>query len=120
MHEMGIALEIIDIAEAAIPRDLIGCMVKKVNLQIGKFSAVVPESLRFCFETAIADTALEGAILIIEEIPVQICCMACDACKVIENPIFICEKCGSKDVEIISGRELDVKSIEIADPKGAF
>jgi len=114
---MGIALEIIDIAEAAIPKGLIGCKVEKVNLQIGKFSAVVPESLRLCFETAAVDTALKGAKLVIEEIPLRIRCLACDASQVIEKPIFICEKCGSGELKILSGRELDVKSIEITDNK---
>ena len=52
MHEMGIALEIIDIVKASLPADMPKARVEKVNLQVGKLSAIVPQSLRFCYEIA--------------------------------------------------------------------
>jgi hydrogenase nickel incorporation protein HypA/HybF len=44
MHEMGIAMQIVEISTASIPADLMGAQVEKVNVKIGKLSAVVPES----------------------------------------------------------------------------
>ena len=78
-------------------------------------SAVVPSSLRFCFEIAAKDTQLAGAELDIEEIPVRARCKACEAEWTIEGPAFNCEKCDSGQIEILSGRELNIESIEIAD-----
>lgn len=115
MHEMGIVLEIIDIATASIPTELNGARVAKVNLEVGKLSAVVPDSLRFCFEVARKDTPLAGAELVIEEIPVAVRCRDCDARWTIDEPVFVCERCQSGSVEVLSGRELDIKSIEIAE-----
>ena len=47
MHEMGIALQIVEIATASVPSELAGVRIERVNLKIGKLAAVVPESLRF-------------------------------------------------------------------------
>jgi hypothetical protein len=68
MHEMGIAMEIVDIARASIPEDMKGARIQRVNLQVGKLSAIVTDSLRFCFDMVVKDTPLEGAELAIEEL----------------------------------------------------
>jgi hydrogenase nickel incorporation protein HypA/HybF len=115
MHEMGIALQIIQIATESIPPDLKAVRVARVNLKVGKLSAVVPESLRFCFEVASKETALEGAELTIEEIPVVARCRDCQAEWTISKPAFACETCESGNLEILAGRELDIESIEIAE-----
>ena len=75
---MGIAMEIIEIATASVPKDLAGTPIARINLRIGKLSAVVPESLRFCFEVATRGTAAEGADLSIEEVPVVARCTDCE------------------------------------------
>jgi hydrogenase nickel incorporation protein HypA/HybF len=114
MHEMGIALQIIEIATASIPPDMRAARVERVNLKIGKLSAVVPDSLRFCFDIVSQDTPLAGATLAIEETPVVARCKECDARWSIAEPVFTCRACGSGSLEILSGRELDIVSIEIA------
>ncbi len=115
MHEMGIALQIIEIATDSIPADLKDVRIEKVNLKIGKLAAVVPESLRFCFDVAVKETPLEGATLAIQELPVVARCQDCSAQWTINGPAFNCENCNSGSLEIISGRELDIESIEIAE-----
>lgn len=115
MHEMGIALQIVEIVTASIPPDARTAQVEKINLKIGKLAAVVPESLRFCFGAAIKDTPLDGAQLAIEEVPVVARCRDCDMQWTINSPAFICEDCQSGSLEIISGRELDIESIEVAE-----
>jgi hydrogenase nickel incorporation protein HypA/HybF len=114
MHEMGIALQIVEIATASIPPDAGDVRVERVHLKIGKLAAVVPESLRFCFDVAIKDTALDGAQLVIEELPVVARCKDCGQQWTINEPAFKCENCDSGSLEILSGRELDIESIEIA------
>jgi hydrogenase nickel incorporation protein HypA/HybF len=115
MHEMGITLEIIDIATASIPPDLQGARVARVNLAVGKLSAIVPDSLRFCWSIATKDTALSGAELVIDIRPVVAVCKACGHRQTIEQPVFTCQACDSGDLTLESGRELDITSIEIAE-----
>jgi len=118
MHEMGIALQIIEIATASIPPEMRAARVERVNLKIGKLSAVVPDSLRFCFDIVSKDTPLAGAALAIEETPVVARCKECDARWSIAEPVFTCKACNSGALEILSGRELDIVSIEIAEEGG--
>ncbi len=115
MHEMGIAMEIIEIAEASIPVGMDAVQVESVNLRVGKLSAIVPESLTFCFGVVIKDTRLEGAQLNIEQVPVVAMCKDCDATWTIDEPAFTCPKCKSGSIELISGKELDIVSIEVLD-----
>ena len=115
MHEMGIALQIIEIAAASIPEDVKGVKVERVNLKIGKLSAIVPDSLIFCYDVASRDTPLAGSRLHIEEIPVVARCRDCQTEWTISGPAFTCPGCSSGAIEIVSGRELDIESIEIAD-----
>ena len=115
MHEMGIALQIVEIATASLPADLGKARVAAVNLKIGKLAAVVPDSLRFCFAVAIKDTPLEGANLVIKELPVVAKCNDCDAQWTIDAPVFVCQKCQSGSLEILSGRELDIESLEVVE-----
>jgi len=115
MHEMGIAMQIVEIAAASIPKNVENVQVERVNIKVGKLSAIVPESLRFCFEIVAKDTPVSGAKLMIEEVPVVARCNECSAEWTITGPVFTCVKCNSGSIQILSGRELDIVSIEIAD-----
>ena len=117
MHEMGIAMRIVEIATSAIPPDIEEARIERVNLKVGRLTAVVPESLRFCFNIASSDTPLAGASLEMEETPIVVECGKCGAETTIEQPPFACSECGGGNVTIISGRELNVLSIEMADPE---
>ena len=112
MHEMGIALEIIEIATASIPPEA-RCAGGAGKPDVGKLRPSCPTALRFCFEIVSKDTAagrhaahrrntgggpLPG---------LQWRGPSTEA-------VFTCPACGSGSVEILSGRELDIVSIEIA------
>jgi len=113
MHEMGIAMEIIRIAMESIPASAAGSRVTRVYLRVGKLSAIVPDSLRFCFGVATQDSALAGAVLDIEEVPIRARCNRCDIQWEIDGPVFRCPSCDSGDILLLSGRELEVVSIDI-------
>lgn len=115
MHELGIAMQIVEIATSSIPDEMKNVQVESVNLKVGKLTAVVPENLRFCFDIVAKDTILSDAKLYIEEIPVVAKCKDCNIEWTIKEPVFTCKKCKSGSIEIISGRELNIESIELAD-----
>ena len=113
MHEMGIAAQIVEISISSIPDTCENVRVERINLKIGKLTAIVPDSLRFCFEIAAKDTPLSGATLNIEEVPIVAKCLSCDFEWTIHEPVFLCGKCQIGTIDVTSGRELDIVSIEI-------
>jgi len=113
MHETGIATEIVRIVTESIPQDLIGGKVARVYLKVGKLAAVVPQSLRFCFDIVAKETPVAGAILEIQEVAVTARCNDCDHIWEIGEPVFSCPSCRSSSIEVLSGRELDIDSIEM-------
>jgi hydrogenase nickel incorporation protein HypA/HybF len=109
MHELGITQEIIAIA-AEHSR---GAKIKRVVLEIGKLSAVLPDAVRFCFDLCSEGTPAEGALLEILETPGKARCRACGAEVILEQPFGRCA-CGNTDLEWLSGEELKIKELEVA------
>lgn len=57
MHELGVALELVD----AIATRAGGARVRRVVLEVGALSSVLPDALSFCFELATEGTNVHGA-----------------------------------------------------------
>lgn len=76
-------------------------------------AGVVPESLEFCFEALAQGTSVEGAVLLMEQIPLIVRCATCVSDSHIEQTLFECPLCNGRNLTIVSGRELEVSSIEI-------
>jgi hydrogenase nickel incorporation protein HypA/HybF len=114
VHEAGIAAEVIRIVEANVDEgDL--ARVTGVTVSVGSFSGVVPEALELAFQMMVTFTPLARAVMEIERIPTVARCGECGAESVLEDPIFVCEACGSMEVDLLSGTELTVASITLDD-----
>jgi hydrogenase nickel incorporation protein HypA/HybF len=113
MHEMGIAQELVRIALDALPKDLDDVKVASLNLKIGKLSSVVPHSLTFCFEIITKHTPLENARLEIESVPVRIRCNTCGKEWEADTPVFCCTDCENGEIQMLSGREIEIVSLEL-------
>jgi hydrogenase nickel incorporation protein HypA/HybF len=81
-------------------------------------SAVVAESLRFCFDVAAKDTIADGAELAIEEVTVNARCQDCGHQWVVDQLVFVCPACNGGHIDLLSGRELNIESIEIEEKDG--
>lgn len=109
MHELGITRNIVAIATEHAN----GSRVKRVSLEIGQLTAILPDSIRFCFDVCCQETLLEGAKLEIIEIPGLARCRQCQTEVTLEMPFGICPSCGSSDLEIFQGEELKIKELEL-------
>jgi hydrogenase nickel incorporation protein HypA/HybF len=110
MHELALCQGIIDTVE----RHADGCRVEQVDVRIGHFRQVVPDSLQFSWEVVTAGTDLAGCRLVVDHVPAVIECRACGAATTLEVPIMVCSSCESSDVTLVSGEELLVASIDRA------
>lgn len=108
MHEMGITRNIVSI----VSEHAKGARVKRVSLEIGKLSAVLPDAIRFCFDVCAEGTELENADLEIIEIAGR---KKCQDCKIITetNQVYGSCECGSWNTTPIAGEELRVKEMEL-------
>jgi hydrogenase nickel incorporation protein HypA/HybF len=114
MHELAIAQNILDIVRQAVPENQKSA-VRQVRIRVGQLSGLVPESLDFCFNAIVSDTDMKGAALAIEQIPTVSVCRTCRHRFQIEDFIFFCPACKGTDLELISGKELEVVEIELTD-----
>lgn len=115
MHEMGIAQELVKIALESIPETIKDPRVEKLNLRIGKLSAIVEHSLTFCFEIISKGTPLENARLDIEFVPVTVQCETCKNQWEVTGPEFGCPDCKRGDVKMLTGREIEITSLELTE-----
>ncbi len=116
MHELSVAQDMMEIINQHLPARP-DVKVKRVKLIIGEMAGVVPESLEFCFQVLTPGTPLEGAVLTIDRIPVELECRSCSGKFTTEAPVFLCPSCGGRNVEMLRGNELRVSEIEIDGPE---
>jgi hydrogenase nickel incorporation protein HypA/HybF len=108
MHELSITQSV---ADAACERAA-GRRVHRVTVQVGALTAVVPEAMQFCFGLVTDGTALAGAELTIERCAAAAHCRECGLDFAPPDLILLCP-CGSADVEVTAGRELQILSMEV-------
>ena len=112
MHELSIAMSIIEMAEEEAHRH--GGRICAVHLKLGALSGVVKDALLSAFEMASADTVLAGSRLLVEEVPIIVFCDRCHAQQNITSPQwFCCPACGTPTSQVIQGKELEVVALEI-------
>jgi len=66
MHELSIALNIVEIASEELVRHG-GERIRAIHIQLGPLSCVAKEALLFSFSLACEGTAAEGSRLVIED-----------------------------------------------------
>jgi hydrogenase nickel incorporation protein HypA/HybF len=115
MHELSMVASIVDTVTEAL-EGYPGAQVKEVRLRVGALSAVVVDSLEFCWGIATEGTALEGARLVVKMLPVVMHCAGCAADVTLDGvQSFRCPRCGQPCGDLRQGRELDIEAIQIED-----
>jgi hydrogenase nickel incorporation protein HypA/HybF len=119
MHELSMAEAIVntilDVAKKNNAEEIM-----EVTIEIGKLTMLNPEQLKFLLDVLSEDTPLENSEIIIEDVPVEIKCKKCEFTGLANTDnsdhyliIVQCPQCGKRDLEILKGRECNVKTIKI-------
>jgi hydrogenase nickel incorporation protein HypA/HybF len=112
MHELSIALSVVDIAREEGER--LGGKVSAVHIRLGALSGVVKEALLGSYEMACHDTPLQGSRLVIEDVPLVVYCTTCEAERSPESVQWMsCPECGTPAPDIRHGKELELVALEI-------
>ncbi len=109
MHELSLTQSVV---EAVLERTA-GRQVVSVRVRVGKLAGVVPDAMRFCFDLATDGTPLAGATLVIDDVAGEADCRTCGTRFTLPDPILLCP-CGSADVNVVAGRELQIAAVEMA------
>jgi len=121
LHEFSAACSIVDTAlEAALNNK--ATKVSIVNIEVGEFTFLIPEQLKFNFEIASKNSILEGAELRIKTVRGRLLCNECNfegesqVDADIPNQIAVfapmkCPKCGGSSTKIIGGKDFVITSI---------
>jgi len=115
MHELSVATAVLNTALKHSDDQ----PVSLVSLRVGRMRQVVGDSLSFYFEIVARDTLCEGARLEIEEIEAELQCDRCERRWKPSIPAFRCPDCGSPEVTILAGEELEVDYIEVESREAA-
>ena len=114
MHELSLSSAILETAV----RHADGRQVKTVELTVGVLRQVVPKSLEFYWDIVTRDTVCEGSRLEISVIEARIRCDDCATEWTLDDPIFACQSCKSTSVDVLTGTEFMVESIDIEEKEG--
>lgn len=112
MHELSIALSIIDLVEKEVRKNG-SSVIQEVELEIGELSGVELQALDTALECAVKNTALEQARMTTHVIRGQGYCNDCETTFPKQTRFAPCPHCGSYLVKITQGTELRVKSIVV-------
>lgn len=114
MHEPSIAHEVVDLAGEHLLRAG-GTRALTVRLRVGALAGAVPSALRSAFGAASIGSPVDGAKLVIDEVPAAIFCAACG----FERTLTAvgsrrCPECQTPARDVSRGAELELVAIELA------
>ncbi len=115
MHELTIATALVEqVCDHAKRRN--ASSVASIRIRMGALSAI-SKALYFCFPAAARGTSCEHATLHIEEVPLTVMCTHCESVKTPAALFnFRCPDCGRPTPKVLTGREMQLVSIELVPP----
>ena len=114
MHELSICQSMLKIVDTTMAQHK-GARLRKIFLDVGRGSTIEPILLREAFAVLTADGPYKGTELVINDIPISGHCRSCDKDFTYEELAFGCPNCGSTEIAITAGLELDIKALEVDD-----
>ncbi len=118
MHELSLAGAIVEAGVRVAAREG-AARVVSVRLGLGVLSCARAEALEHCFPLVARGTALEGARLEIVAAPLVLRCEGCGQTTERLTAEVSCAACGSPAVELLSGRDLIIESMDLATREAA-
>lgn len=112
MHEMALCESIRTIIEEQARLQHFA-RVERVALEVGPFSGVEVEALRFGFDVAMRGSVAETAKLEIFAPQGRAWCLPCAADVAIAQRYDPCPHCGSHQLQVTGGEELKIRELEV-------
>ena len=124
MHEMSYVVRMVNLAQKTVENELakeaaatpLPFRVKKIVVQVGEMTGVIPMYLHRYYPEAVKGTYLEESELETEDLPAMVHCLDCgtEYHPDIENN-YSCPKCKSIQGKVIQGRDVLLKEVVLED-----
>ncbi len=111
MHEAALTQGLMKILMTEAQRHQV-TRITRVRLKIGTLRAVEPQSMAFCFNAFADGTLAQDAELVIDVLPAMAQCQHCGSEFVVIKFHFQCDRCQSREVQLIQGNELYIESFD--------
>lgn len=113
MHELTICEALLERIEAERATRRFS-HVRRVRLEIGPFSCLDPDALRYAFELLGRGTFLEHAALEIERPRGRAECLACGATVEVDSRLDLCPVCQGDRLQAVAGESMRFVEMEVS------
>lgn len=120
MHEFSIGESIVRSVMAELERQNVppGALCS-VRIAVGALHQIIPDTLIFAYTSLTQDTPAAGSRLVLRSVPVTARCKACGWEGALQVPVFLCGACQSGAIELLTGMELQLESLEVKEDADA-
>lgn len=112
MHEFTITKSILSIVLQKA-YDVKARNITKIDLQVGRLTGYVPECIRLQFDILSRNTLAAGASLVFHQPETKLYCRKCDHYFQSDSLDLVCPQCHNLEIDILSGSELSVLSMDV-------
>jgi len=110
MHELSIVMSIVETAEEKV-KEHHAHSVEEIELVIGDLAGVDSQALDFAWDSAVKNTVLQMAKRNVIHVPAKAKCLECDCEFDIKELYDQCPLCGESLLQIVQGKELQIRSM---------
>jgi hydrogenase nickel incorporation protein HypA/HybF len=115
MHELAVVTALVD-QVGRIAREKCAHRVVSIVVRVGPLCGVEADLLERAYPLATCGTVAQGAVLVLERLPVVVRCQVCGADSEVPHNRLLCGSCGDWRTRVISGDELQLATVELERP----
>jgi hydrogenase nickel incorporation protein HypA/HybF len=112
MHELAVTQSILSIVLQKA-QEVKAKKITQIDLLVGRLTGYVPECIQLQFDILSHNTAAAAAGLTFRQPPAKLHCRKCNRDYTTDSFDLMCPQCHTLQVDILSGSELYVESIEV-------
>jgi hydrogenase nickel incorporation protein HypA/HybF len=111
MHEAAITQALIEQVRGAMPA---GATLASCRIEVGELEHLDSDVMDTMWRGMTAASALEGARLVIDRVPVRVRCGGCDAeFEPDDHAILMCPTCGAVRPQLLAGAGVLLRSLDV-------
>ena len=111
MHELGLMDAMLRTVRRVCEEEQLA-HVERIVLEVGELSGIEIPYLYDGFQAVTHETDFADTELVVETVPGVLHCIDCDMDFPLKDQELFCPECFGKNLSIVSGRDLTLKSIE--------